>query len=87
MSYKVSIKRSAEKEMDCLPPIIHKRISNKILSLSKNPRPTGHTKLTASEGYRIRMGSYRVLYTIDDRAKHVLIYSVGHRKEIYRGRH
>lgn len=84
MSYKVSIKRSAEKEMDCLPPIIHKRISDKILSLSSNPRPKGYTKLTTSEGYRIRIGSYRILYTIDKRAKRVLIYSVGHRKEIYR---
>ena len=84
MLYKVSIKRSAEKEMDCLPPIMHKRISDKILLLSSNPRPKGYTKLTTSESYRMRIGSYRILYTIDDRAKHVLIFSVGHRKEIYR---
>ena len=84
MLYKVSIKRSAEKEMDCLPPIMHKRISDKILLLFSNPRPKGHTKLIISESYRIRLGSYRILYTIDDRAKHVLMFSVGHRKEIYR---
>jgi len=84
MLYKVSIKRSAEREMDYLTPIIHKRISDKILSLSLNPRPKGYTKLTTTEGYRIRVGSYRILYTIDDKTKHIVIYSVGHRKEIYR---
>ena len=84
MTYRVEIKRSAEKEMDRLPDKIHKRISERILALETNPRPPGGKKLQGEEGYRLRLGDYRVLYTIDDRTKHVFVYSVAHRREAYR---
>ena len=84
MSYAVEIKRSAEKEMDRLPDNIHKRISNKILSLETNPRPPGNKKLQGEDGYRLRVGNYRVLYTVDDQTSHVFVYSVAHRREAYR---
>ena len=84
MSYTVEIKRSAEKEMDRLPDTIHKQISEKILALETNPRPPGTKKLHGEEGYRLRMGDYRVLYTIDDQTRQVFVYSVAHRREAYR---
>ena len=84
MSYTAEIKRSAEKEMDRLPGKIHKRISDRILALETNPRPPGSKKLQGEEGYRFRVGDYRVLYTIDDRVKRVFVYSVAHRREAYR---
>ncbi|MBI2999651.1 MAG: type II toxin-antitoxin system RelE/ParE family toxin [Deltaproteobacteria bacterium] len=62
MSYTVEIKRSAEKEMDRLPDKIHKRISEKILALETNPRPPGTKKLHGEEGYRLRMGDYRLVF-------------------------
>ncbi len=70
--------------MDRLPDKIHKRISERILALETNPRPPGGKKLQGEEGYRLRLGDYRVLYTIDDRTKHVFVYSVAHRREAYR---
>jgi len=84
VSYTVEIKRSAEKEMDRLPDTIHKQISEKILALETNPRPPGTKKLHGEEGYRLRMGDYRVLYTIDDQTRQVSVYSVAHRREAYR---
>ena len=70
--------------MDRLPDKIHKRISDRILTLETNPRPPGSKKLQVEEGYRLRIGNYQVLYTIDDQTKHIFVYSVAHRREAYR---
>lgn len=82
--YSVEIKRSAEREMDRLPATIHERVSGKILALETNPRPAGSRKLRGGEGYRLRVGDYRVLYTIDDQEQRIFVYSVAHRREAYR---
>ncbi|HEX9652512.1 MAG TPA: type II toxin-antitoxin system RelE/ParE family toxin [bacterium] len=82
--YTVRIKKSAEKELDSLPERIHKRIIASLLSLAENPRPNTVKKLRGREGYRIRVGDYRILYTVDDSHKTIEVYSAGHRKDIYR---
>ena len=84
MRYTVEIKRSAEREMDRLPAEMHRRISGKILALGDNPHPLGSRKLRGGEAYRLRVGDYRVLYTIDDQARRIFIYAVAHRREVYR---
>lgn len=84
MAYHVLLKRSAEKELAALPAPIHDRITKRLLLLEANPRPPGIKKLQGQEGYRLRVGDYRVLYTIDDQHKLVSIYAVGHRREVYR---
>ena len=84
MTYTVEIKRSAEKEMDSLAREVHRRVTAKILSLESNPRPSGIRKLQGTDGYRLRVGDYRVLYTADDRLRSIVIYSVAHRREAYR---
>ncbi len=84
MPYQVLIRSSAEKEMDALPRAAHARISSKIARLAENPRPSGCKKLTGTDGYRIRVGDYRVIYTIDDRIVLVTVVGVGHRREVYR---
>jgi len=82
--YSLEIKRSAEREIDRLPPGVHRRISDKILTLEDNPRPFGSHKLRGEEEYRLRVGDYRVLYIIDDKARRVFVYGVAHRREAYR---
>ena len=84
MKYEVRIIRAAEKEMNRLPRAIHARISRKTLSLEDNPRPRGAKKLSGREEYRLRVGDYRLLYTINDQALVVSIVAVGHRGEVYR---
>lgn len=84
MKYQVRIIPSAEKEMDKLPALIHRRISRKILLLEHNPRPKGTKKLSGREEYRLRAGDYRVLYTVDDKVHVVTVFAVGHRREVYR---
>lgn len=81
MSYKLVIERKAEKEASKIPPRHRGAIDSAILALAQNPRPRGCKKLTDKEGYRIRIGDYRVLYTIDDEAKVVVIYRIKIRSE------
>lgn len=80
---KLSLIKSAQKELDKLPDKIALRISKKILDLAQNPYIQGN-KLEGSESYRARIGKYRVVYTIDKNNKEILIIKIGHRREIYR---
>ena len=84
LMHETRILRSAEKEMNKLPSAIHKRISRRILSLERNPRPRGAKKLSNQQEYRLRVGDYRILYTVDDKDMVVTIFAVGHRREVYR---
>ena len=84
MKYEIRILRSAEKEMERLPKVVHSRISNRILSLENNPRPKGAKKLSTRDEYRLRVGNYRILYTVSESESAVTIIAVGHRREVYR---
>lgn len=84
MSYQVLTKRSAERELDSLPANVRERIIKHLLVLEENPRPPGIKRLQGQDGYRLRIGDYRALYTIDDSARTVTIYAVGHRRQVYR---
>jgi mRNA interferase RelE/StbE len=84
MVYQVLLKRSAEKELDSLPKDLRQRIIKRLLALEENARPDGVRKLQGEEAYRIRVGDYRVLYTVDDIDHLVTVYAIGHRREVYR---
>ena len=81
MSYKLIIERKAEKDAAKIPHHLRASLDKAILAIAQNPRPRGSKKLTDKEGYRIRIGDYRVLYTIDDAAKVVVIYRIKIRSE------
>lgn len=81
--YKIEIKKSAQKEIKNLPNKELKKVIDKIASLASEPRPTGCKKLSGEEKYRIRVGSYRVLYSIEDDILVIYVVKVGHRKDVY----
>ncbi len=82
--YSIKIKRSAEKSMDKLPSGMFERVATAILALETDPRPHRVKKLSGSQSFRLRIGDYRVLYTVDDAARTVLVMAVGTRGHIYR---
>lgn len=85
MSYVLYIKASASKESERIPAQIKERLRRHIALLQENPRPHGVKKLQGREEiYRIRVGSYRVLYAINDRNRSIHVLSVLDRKEAYR---
>lgn len=84
--YTVYIKSGAEKQLKKPPKSYRKVVTEEIFALGDNPRPHGVRKLTALPGhYRIRVGPYRVIYTIQDEKLIVVVIRIGARKEIYRG--
>ena len=84
MKYEIRIASSAEREIDKLPTSIHTRIAKKILSLEYNPRPRVTKKLIGRNEYRLPVGDYRILYTIEDKKHVITAFAVGHRREVYR---
>jgi mRNA interferase RelE/StbE len=84
MAYTVYLKRSAEKELESLPAKVHDKVIETLLSLKDDPFPRNAKKLHSREGVRIRVGNYRVLYTVDDAEKKIEVVSVADRKKVYR---
>jgi len=84
MSYSLHILRRAQKELAQLPEGAYLQVRDSIRTLADNARPHGCQKLTAREGWRIRVGNYRVIYDIDDKNKTVTVLHVGHRRDVYR---
>ena len=82
--YKIEIKKSAQKEIKKLPDNVLKKVIDKISSLAHTPRPEGCKKLSGEEKYRIRIGNYRILYSIEDDVLFIYVVKVGHRREVYR---
>ena len=84
--YRVLIKPSAAKEIEAVDQKKDRqRIVAGIWSLADDPRPVGCEKLAGeSDRYRIRVGRYRVVYSIGDKELVVFVVRVGDRKEVYR---
>lgn len=84
-SYRVALVATAEKELQQLPQREISRIVPRLEQLASNPRPTGCKKLKGGEKeWRIRVGSYRVVYAIDDEGKSVEVTRIAHRRDVYR---
>jgi mRNA interferase RelE/StbE len=83
-TYKVSLKKSAEKELRSIPSQDIGRIVEKIKHLEQQLRPHGCEKMEGGNRYRIRQGDWRVIYTINDSEKSVMVFKIGNRREVYR---
>lgn len=81
---KIIISRSAQRDLDELSDEIALRISQKIYKLTIGPFGLGSQKLKSGEGYRIRIGDYRVVYQIDQENKLIKVVKVAHRRDVYK---
>jgi mRNA interferase RelE/StbE len=82
--YRIVLSRRATKELDALMDDVAARILARLEGLRTNPRPTDVKKLRGRDGWRIRVGDYRVIYSINDKDLLILVVRVGHRSDIYR---
>ncbi len=84
--YRLLIKPSAAKELEAVgTKADRQRIVSRMQTLTANPRPQASEKLAGyADRYRVRQGSYRIIYLIDDARLEVTIFKVGHRKDVYR---
>jgi len=82
---RITLASSASRELERLDPPIARRVLGAIQKLSSNPRPPGCVKLAGSKNdWRIRVGHWRILYTIDDEKRTVDIAAIRHRSDAYR---
>lgn len=74
------------KQLQQLPRSVFPAVLDLILALVNEPRPRGVKKLVGGGGndWRVRVGEYRVVYEIDDRAQRITVMRVAHRREVYR---
>ena len=84
MSYKLFILPRAAKELNRLRGKSFERAKKAIKKLTSEPRGTACRKLKGRDGWRLRVGDYRVVFEIDDQRQRVVVLHVGHRKDIYR---
>ncbi len=83
--YKLIIQKSARKELDNIPDPFFLKIDEAILSLRENPYPFPQSKkLKGNDKHRLRIGDFRVVYTVDEKQKVITIYRLRHRKDVYR---
>jgi mRNA interferase RelE/StbE len=84
-AYQVEFRSSADRELSRLDRQMLARVVAAIDELGEQPRPPGVRKLAGAEHtYRIRVGDYRIVYTIDDATKVVTVERVRHRSDAYR---
>ncbi|HJX69921.1 MAG TPA: type II toxin-antitoxin system RelE/ParE family toxin [Dehalococcoidia bacterium] len=82
--YRLEVSHTAHRQVCKLPVKTQERVNRAIARLADEPRPVGTKKLTGREGYRVRVGDYRILYHVDDASKVVVIYRVMSRGDVYR---
>jgi mRNA interferase RelE/StbE len=91
VAYKIVVTESATKELKRIPVKMQDRIFKKIEDLAREPKPHGHKKLKnfdmpgsdQDDYYRIRVGDYRIIYTIENEQITIFIMKIAHRKDVY----
>jgi mRNA interferase RelE/StbE len=79
---KIFITKKAQKELDKIPNSLAKHIATKILLLPQNPHSNNSKKLKGQNNFRLRVGSFRIIYTTNK--KEITILRIADRKTIYR---
>jgi mRNA interferase RelE/StbE len=86
VAYRLRIRPAAVRDLRNLAPNLLSRIDARIQDLAENPRPRGTERLRGpQDGFRVRVGDYRILYDVDDGQQLVIIGRVRHRRDVYRG--
>jgi len=84
--YSIRIKPSAAKEVEAIEAKkLRRQVVERIRQLASDPRPRGCEKLAGAPGrFRVRQGAYRIVYAVADGERAVIVFKVGHRKDVYR---
>jgi mRNA interferase RelE/StbE len=84
VNWRVELGRDAKKELARLPATVKRRVARVLLSLEDEPFPAGCKKLKNRDGWRVRVGDYRILYFADKTARQVIVGVIAHRRDVYR---
>ena len=82
--YRIEFRPAALRELRKIDRSAQPRIQGAIALLAQDPRPPASRPLRGREGYRLRVGDYRIIYTIDDGVLLLVVVTIRHRREVYR---
>lgn len=86
MTYRIELRPAAVRALKRIDHQDRDRIRGAIALLGEDPRPPGAKSLQGRQGLRVRVGNYRIIYTIQDDVLLVVVVSLGHRSDIYERR-
>ncbi|MEO5921370.1 MAG: type II toxin-antitoxin system RelE/ParE family toxin [Pseudolysinimonas sp.] len=81
--YRVEVRPAAERALRRIDAQDRPRIRGAIALLARDPRPPASRKLKGRDGFRVRVGAYRVLYTVRDEVLLIVVVTLGHRRDVY----
>jgi len=81
--YRIEVRPAAARALRKLDPNVRPRIQGAIALLAEDPRPPASRLLRGRPGYRLRVGDYRIIYTVADDLLLVVLVTVGHRRDVY----
>jgi mRNA interferase RelE/StbE len=82
-TYRIEFRPAALRELRKIDRSMQPRIQGAIALLAQDPRPPASRPLRGREGYRLRVGDYRIIYTIDNGVLLIVIVTIGHRRNVY----
>jgi mRNA interferase RelE/StbE len=81
--YKIELRPAAVRALRKLDPPVARRVHAAIALLAEDPRPPASRPLRGRPAWRVRVGDYRVIYTIEDDVLLVVVVTLGHRRDVY----
>jgi mRNA interferase RelE/StbE len=81
--YRIELRPAAIRALKRIHPEDKERVQGAIALLGQDPRPPRAVALSGRPGYRVRVGDYRIIYTIQDDVLLVVVVNLGHRRDIY----
>lgn len=84
-NYRIELLPAAVRALRKVDPAVRPRIEGAIALLAVDPRPPATRALRGRPGFRIRVGEYRIMYTMDDDVLLIVVVTLGHRSDLYRG--
>lgn len=83
MTYRIELRPAAVRALKKLDPQIRDRVRGAIALLAENPRPPASRALRGRPGLRVRVGDYRIIYTIEHDVLLIVVITIGHRRDVY----
>ena len=81
--YSIELRPAAVRALRKLDPSVRKRVQGAIALLARDPRPPAARALKGRPGFRVRVGDYRIIYSIRDDVLLVVVVTLGHRRDAY----
>jgi len=81
--YRIELRPAAVRALRKIDPSVRHRLQGAIALLAQDPRPPAARALKGRPGLRVRVGDYRIIYTVNDDVLLVVVVTLGHRREVY----